>query len=81
MIDSTTSARAIGFLIWFRKFYNGETRNTLNQIAEDYGHCNYGTVRHYLLELEENGYIQVSNRAKRAQIINVNEEQYQELVK
>lgn len=81
MIDATTSTRAIGFLVWFRKFYDGTTRDTLTQIAANYRQCNYGTVRNYLLELEKNGYVQVANRAKRAQIITVNEEQYQELVK
>ena len=45
MIDAKTSCRALGFLIWFRKFYKESTGDTYMQIAKNYGQCNYGTVR------------------------------------
>lgn len=80
MIDAKTSCRALGFLVWFRQFYKDSTNDTYLQIADNYGQCNYGTVRAYLLELEENGYIQIENRAKRTQKFIVNEELYQKAV-
>lgn len=80
MIDVKTSCRALGFLIWFRKFYKDSTLDTYMQIAQNYSQCNYGTVRAYLLELEENGYIQIENRGKRTQRFIINEEKYLETV-
>ncbi len=80
MIDVKTSCRALGFLIWFRKFYKDSTLDTYMQIAQNYSQCNYGTVRAYLLELEENGYIQIENRGKRTQRFIINEEKYLEAV-
>lgn len=81
MIDIKTSCRALGFLIWFRKFYKDSTFDTYIQIANNYGQCNYGTVRAYLLELKENGYIQIENRGKRTQQFIINEQKYLEAVK
>lgn len=81
MIDNTTSGRALGFLVWFRGFYGGSSKDTYAQIANNYGQCNYGTVRVYILELEQQGYVIVENRAKRTQRFIVNESKYQELVK
>lgn len=80
MIDAKTSCRALGFLIWFRQFYKDSTHDTYMQIANNYGQCNYGTVRMYLLELEENGYIQIENRAKRTQRFIINENKYKDTV-
>lgn len=80
MIDTKTTCRALGFMVWFRKFYKDSTCDTYMQIANNYGQCNYGTVRSYLLELEENGYIQIENRAKRTQRFIINEEQYRNAV-
>lgn len=80
MIDNSTSCRALGFLVWFRKFYNGTCSDTFMQIAQKYGQCNYGTVRTYLIELEKNGYVQVENRGKRTQRFIVNEDKYKEYV-
>ena len=70
----------MGFLVWFRQFYQGQTNDTYAQIAENYGQCNYGTARTYILELEKNGYIQIENRAKRTQKFIVNENLYKEAV-
>lgn len=80
MIDNTTSCRALGFLIWFRRYYNGICNDTYMQISHNYGQCNYGTVRVYLIELETNGYIQIENRGKRSQRFIVNENKYKENV-
>ena len=70
----------MGFLIWFRKFYKGATTDTYLQIATNYGQFNYGTARIYILELAENGYITIENRAKRSQRFIINESKYQEAV-
>lgn len=81
MIDTKTTCRALGFLIWFHQFYReGVTCDTYEQIASNYGQCNYGTVRAYLLELEVNGYVQIENRAKRTQRFIINEEKYKNAV-
>lgn len=70
----------MGFLVWFHRFYRNATGDTYAQIANNYGQCNYGTARMYLLELEENGYITIENRAKRSQRFIINESKYQEAV-
>lgn len=80
MIDTKTTCRALGFLVWFRKFYKDSTSDTYVQIADNFKQCNYGTVRAYLLELEENGYIQIENRGKRTQRFIINENKYQDAV-
>lgn len=80
MIDNTTTGRALGFLVWFRGFYKGNCTDTYIQIAKNYGQCNYGTARIYILELEAQGYITVENRAKRSQRFIVNENKFQELI-
>lgn len=80
MIDVKTSCRALGFLIWFRKFYKESTGDTYMQIAKNYGQCNYGTVRTYLMELEENGYVKIENRGKRTQRFMIIESKYLEAV-
>lgn len=78
MIDSTTSNRALGFLVWFRKFYKGQTDETYKKMAENYPHANYSTIRVYLLELERNGYVTIENKGKYSQKFIVNEEKYME---
>lgn len=80
MIDTKTSCRAIGFLVWFRQFYKDATTDTYSQIAANYGQCNYGTARIYLLELAKNGYVTIENQAKRTQRFVINEDKYQEAV-
>jgi len=80
MIDNTTSGRALGFLVWFRRFYGGSSTDAYVLIAKNYGQCSYGTARIYILELEKQGYVTVENRAKRSQRFTVNESKYQELV-
>lgn len=77
MIDTTTSNRALGFLVWFRKFYQGETSKTYQQMADDYPQANYGAIRVYLLELAERGYIEIENKGKHSQKFRVNEAQFQ----
>lgn len=77
MIDITTSNRALGFLVWFRKFYNGETSETYQRIAANYPQANYSTIRVYLLELADNGYVKIENKGKYSQKFIVNEEKYQ----
>lgn len=77
MIDTITSNRALGFLVWFRKFYKGETSETYQRIAEQYPQANYSTIRVYLLELAENGYVTIENKGKYSQKFIVNEEKYQ----
>ena len=79
-MDNTTSRRALGFLLWFRKFYSGETNKTYHQIADDHKLGNYGTVRIYLLELEQAGYVKIENKGKRAQKFVVNEKLFQTLI-
>lgn len=76
MIDTKTSCRALGFLIWFRKHYGESTSDTYKQIAENYGQCNYGTVRKYLFELEESNYVKIENRGKRTRRYIINESEY-----
>jgi hypothetical protein len=76
MIDNETSGKALGFLVWFRKFYSGTTGDTYMKIANNYKQCNYGTVRNYILELSERGYVTIKNRAKRSQRFIVNEEKF-----
>ena len=80
MIDAKTSCRALGFLIWFRKFYKESSVYSYMQIAKNYGQCNYGTVRTYLMELEENGYVKIENRGKRTQRFIIIESKYLEAV-
>lgn len=80
MIDITTSNRALGFLIWFRKFYQGETSKTYQQMAVDYPLANYGAIRVYLLELAENGYVKIENKGKHSQKFIVNEERFQSIL-
>ena len=80
MVDSITTNRALGFLVWFRKFYNGETSKTYQQMAEDYPFANYGAIRMYLLELSENGYVTIENKGKHSQKFIVNEEKFQSIL-
>lgn len=79
-MDNNTSNRALGFLIWFRKYYNGESDKTYQQIANDYGQANYGALRMYLLELAENGYVEIINKSKRTQRFVVVESKFMELI-
>ena len=79
-MDNTTSRRALGFLLWFRKFYNGTTDKTYHQIASDHQLGNYGTVRVYLLELESAGYVKIENKGKHSQKFTVNEQKFQTLI-
>ena len=80
MIDTKTTCRALGFLVWFHQFYKDSTSDTYMQIAKNFGQCNYGTARTYILELETNGYIQIENRGKRNQRFIINENKYQQAV-
>lgn len=80
MIDIKTSNRALGFLLWFRKYYGGETGKTYQQIAEDYRQSSYGAIRLYLLELLNNGYVRITNKGKRNQKFYVNEDKFKEIV-
>ena len=79
-MDNKTSNRALGFLIWFRKYYNGQCAKTYQQTAQDYGQANYGALRMYMLELAENGYIQIVDRAKRTQHFVVIESKFRKLL-
>lgn len=80
MLDTITSNRALGFLIWFRKFYKGETTKTYQQMGEDYPLANYGAIRVYLLELEERGYVTIENKGKHSQRFVVNEDKFQSIL-
>lgn len=75
-----TSSRALGFLVWFRKFYNGTTDKTYVNIANDYKQGNYGTVRSYLLELSKNGFVSIENKGKHSQKFTVIEDRFMELI-
>lgn len=79
-MDNKTSNRALGFLIWFRKHYNGESDKTYHQMANDYGQANYGALRMYLLELAKNDYVRIINKSKRTQRFIVVESKFMELI-
>ena len=80
MIDNITPGRALGFLMWFRKFYNGATSDTYMQIANNYSQCNYGTIRNHIIELNKNGYIKIENPGKHCQKFIVIEEKFLHLI-
>ena len=79
-MDNSISSRALGFLVWFRKFYQGDTDKTYHEIASDYKLGNYGTVRVYLIELADTGYVTIENKGKRAQRFIVNEKKFMKLI-
>lgn len=80
MIDNKTSCRALGFLVWLRKFYNGAAEDTYKEMAKKYGQCRYSAIRLYLIELEKAGYIQIENRSKHTQRYVINEDKFQSLI-
>ncbi len=79
-MNDRISNRSLGFLVWFRKYYQGTTNKTYQQMAKDYQQANYGAIRMYLLELAKYGYVEIYDRAKRSQRFVVVEPKFQELL-
>ena len=80
MVDNTTRSAAIGFLIWLHQFYGMSTDHTYMLIAEHYKQCNYNTIRNYMLELRDAGYISIENQGKRSQRFIINGDKFDEMI-
>jgi hypothetical protein len=78
--DTTTPARAVGFLVWFRNQYQVWTNDTFCEMAEKYGQGNYGTCRNMILVLAKAGYIKIWTDGGRKRRYYLDLKKYNELV-